>query len=483
MASFICSRDEEDESNVSLIFPTLAFQLALKNDQFADKLVAVLKHDPDLSHGQPGEQFLRLIVEPLQNTGSQSSPIILVIDALDECQGNGVAERILLALAHNIHRHRHLRVFVSCRPTLSVEFGFLSDPSHSYSKIFVLHDVEPGIVAADILTFFKQRLKSIRARHSLPQSWPSSALLDRIAQKAGSLFIFAETVCKYIESPGDATRKLETVALLPETDSEGRSGIDALYSQIIEEAVHLMDDIDKDCCARILSTIAILHSPMSVNDIGRLLDIDIHVIRSILSGLHSVINVPENDNTRVRTFHTSFHDYITSEDRAHQQIYRLPCLQHRDISICLLETMITELPCIVVSDEERFKPNYDIQGLDLRLCELASDFLMYSCRYWTDHLSLVICDLSGAQMTAATEELDDGKDQLCIVDFHLKGFIEQKLLNWLEFLSLLNSVPLALRSLCTLARWLSVCHNISSNAYFQLSIYRIHIRPQITYVA
>ena len=41
-ASFFCSRDSEDRSNLQAIFPTLAFQLAYRYPQFRERLLQVL---------------------------------------------------------------------------------------------------------------------------------------------------------------------------------------------------------------------------------------------------------------------------------------------------------------------------------------------------------------------------------------------------------------------------------------------------------
>ena len=44
-ASFFCSRDFEDRSNLHMIFPTLAFQLAYQYSQFRKELLQVLRAD------------------------------------------------------------------------------------------------------------------------------------------------------------------------------------------------------------------------------------------------------------------------------------------------------------------------------------------------------------------------------------------------------------------------------------------------------
>ena len=82
-ASFFCSRDFDDRSNLRSIFPTLAFQLAHQHESFRQRLVSVLKTSPDVRQETLCSQMEKLIVGPFQATGTQT---LIVIDALDECQ-------------------------------------------------------------------------------------------------------------------------------------------------------------------------------------------------------------------------------------------------------------------------------------------------------------------------------------------------------------------------------------------------------------
>jgi hypothetical protein len=68
-ASFFCSRDFEDRSDLHFIFPTLAFQLAHKYPEFRLHLVSLLRSNPDVVHESLYSQMQKLIVEPLRMHG------------------------------------------------------------------------------------------------------------------------------------------------------------------------------------------------------------------------------------------------------------------------------------------------------------------------------------------------------------------------------------------------------------------------------
>jgi len=82
-ASFFCSRDFEDRSNLHFIFPTIAVQLARKYTEFRSILVPLVQSDPDIAHESLYNQMEKLIVRPLQKS---SISTLIVIDALDECK-------------------------------------------------------------------------------------------------------------------------------------------------------------------------------------------------------------------------------------------------------------------------------------------------------------------------------------------------------------------------------------------------------------
>ena len=82
-ASFFCSRDFEDRSNLQAIFPTLAFQLAHQEPLFQKEVLQVLKTHPNIGQESLCIQMEKLIVGPLK---AANIPTLIIVDALDECK-------------------------------------------------------------------------------------------------------------------------------------------------------------------------------------------------------------------------------------------------------------------------------------------------------------------------------------------------------------------------------------------------------------
>ena len=67
-ASFFCSRDFLDRSNLNSIFPTLAAQLARKYAEFRSILVPLIQSDPGIADESLYHQMEKLVTEPLSKS-------------------------------------------------------------------------------------------------------------------------------------------------------------------------------------------------------------------------------------------------------------------------------------------------------------------------------------------------------------------------------------------------------------------------------
>jgi hypothetical protein len=100
-ASFFFSRNEASCSNPFLVFTTIAYQLATRYPQFHNALTTILKSDPDVVELTLEMQLEKLVVEPICAVADDigSDPVVVVIDAVDEC-GNYRAQ--ILSLLCNV---------------------------------------------------------------------------------------------------------------------------------------------------------------------------------------------------------------------------------------------------------------------------------------------------------------------------------------------------------------------------------------------
>jgi hypothetical protein len=86
-----------------------------------------------------------------------------------------------------------------------------------------LHQISPAIVDNDILIFFEHRLGEIRnVFDDLPANWPGKETINHLVLKAHGLFIYAATVCQFIEESGEQWPRTTSFALFFQTIAQRR---------------------------------------------------------------------------------------------------------------------------------------------------------------------------------------------------------------------------------------------------------------------
>jgi hypothetical protein len=118
-ASFFFSRDSGDVNHAGKFFASIAVQLATISDVLSRYICEAIQRQRDIANKGLRDQWKRLVYEPLSKMEAQSltSPLLLVIDALDECDDDKDIELILqlLAEARELRKIR-LRVFLTSIP-------------------------------------------------------------------------------------------------------------------------------------------------------------------------------------------------------------------------------------------------------------------------------------------------------------------------------------------------------------------------------
>jgi hypothetical protein len=113
-ASFFFKRGEGERGNASRFFTTIAAQLVRTVSAIIPYLSKAIDADPGISGKVMKEQFENLIFQPLSEVGRISGTtvkLVIVIDALDECEREGDIRNILHLLSQTQHLNSiHIRI-------------------------------------------------------------------------------------------------------------------------------------------------------------------------------------------------------------------------------------------------------------------------------------------------------------------------------------------------------------------------------------
>ncbi|KAL6790855.1 hypothetical protein J3E68DRAFT_443102 [Trichoderma sp. SZMC 28012] len=429
-ASFFFKRGEADRGGLAKFFTTIAADLVRRQPIFAPRIKEAIEAEAGISTKSASDQFQRLIIGPLSTIpkdSGQVSPIIIVVDALDECDREKDIELLIWLFSRSSQPvFPKLKFFLTSRPELPLRLGF-KKVEGTY-KDLILHEVPASIIENDMLRFFEHELFNIRNDYNLsrlddlklPESWPGSSNLDTLVKRAVPLFIFASTTCRFIADlkHGDPRRQLQRV-LQYEAKAPG-SRLDATYLPVLDQQLDGLSNSEKAEVAQefraIVGTIIILANPLSITALSRMLDISKETISNRLEMLHSVLDIPSSLTMPVRMLHLSFRDFLldpekrgktplwVEERQAHATMadHCLRILDNLKPDMCSFKS-----PSISMVDIPR-------ETIDHHL----PPELQYSCLYWASHVQ-----------HSETKLVDGGPAS----EFLLRHF-----LHWLEALSLME---------------------------------------------
>jgi hypothetical protein len=252
--------------------------------------------------------------------------------------------------------------------------------------------------------------------------FPTNGELDELVKRAGTLFIYAATVAKWVSDP-KAKPELRLQQVLDQDADEvayQHKMLDGMYSQILKQAAQTSGNpkSHERALYHILSAVVLLQEPLGEAALASLAGEDKRA-GAILPLLSAVLLVDEA--APVRLFHPSFPDFITNEERCLEKRFLVMRSEgHLRLAIRCLEIMNTGLREDICNIRNSSLANSEVAELDQRLDRVAPSELRYACNYWHVHLRLAASTSSG---------LIEQLETFC--SFHL--------LHWIELLSLLGN--------------------------------------------
>ena len=451
-ASFFCSRDFEDRSNLQRIFPTLAFQLACHYPHFRKELVRVLKERPSAGQESLCSQMEKLIVGPLKVTQITT---LIIVDALDECKDDEPASTILSILSRYVEQIPGVKFFITGRPEPRIRSGFRLESLVPITEVLKLHEVKPEAVDRDIGLFFKTQLANIsrdRSDFDLTEDWLSPSDVKILCKKAAGFFIYASTVVKFVASESDPlTERLAQITSLPEsTVEEGKSGVDQLYTKVLQQAFshsHTDDHQKYLHFQTVVGTVLLLFNPLSMKGLSDLMGYSTQRIRSTVRSLHSLLLIPENIEDPIQIFHKSFPDFLTSSDRCQdKELLVQPTNHHEKILLGCLKLMEERLKKNICNLDDYAVPR-EVKDFDTHKKAYIGNALEYACQFWARHL---------LEIPSSSPDIEE-------VQRKIEKFFRVHLLHWIEVLALTGHLSVGVYAVNDVEQW---CNTVSHLAFF-----------------
>ncbi|KAF5364091.1 hypothetical protein D9756_001029 [Leucocoprinus leucothites] len=316
------------------VIPTLAYQLAIRNNTYKQIVNQRLVDDPLILDKTRSTQFNKLIIEPFQliATASDTSlqdPLLIILDGLDECKGTEAQCELVQLLLDHAGRIKEFPLLwlIYSRPewhfrTIVSDVDF---PAPCEKKEISINDAE---AQADARRLLERELAKIRKQYegSLPAEWPLGQDVDRLCKAASGHLGYVSFMARFIgnEEVGDPEKQLRIC-----TRIASGLGVDG-GAQInpLEALDRLYGRVLSDVPATILPvTMQILSANLNlwrryvkiVRDQADYLLLTQASYYGALRSLHSVLYIPppsEASSKALRFYHASFTDFLRDPARS-----------------------------------------------------------------------------------------------------------------------------------------------------------------------
>lgn len=424
-ASFFFSRGDGDLGNANKFVATLAQQLATMIPSARRYICEAIVNQEDVMDRPVRDQWQKLIIDPLSRLDSDpfGTPVLLVIDALDECERELDVLAVIKALltARSLSNIR-LKILISTRSdTLACQTS--KGISEVERRALILHRISPSLVDRDLSIFFETNFSVIREEVGFGDGWPGVGTMKRLVEVSRGLFISASTACRFIHGGRWLAKK--RINLLIDGYQYGASPeqqLDQIYTNVLRDSIQ-EDHKEKDketlysMLRGILGTIVVLCSPLSMESLAKLLDIPLRDVKDTLANLDTVFKIPNKTSHPIRPRHVTLRDFLLDKERS------------SDLGFWVDEKKAHETladKCLALMSKKLKK---DICGLGWE-CTRVEDVdpdriqrcipldLQYACLYWVEHYRQSgIC-------------LSDGD--------RVDHFFKKHFLHWLEAINLMG---------------------------------------------
>jgi hypothetical protein len=265
------------------------------------------------------DQAKKLFVNTIQIASKSipTSPVVVVIDALDETDFKCLAVTVEILSDVLLGLPRNAKVFISSRAEEVIRDVFGSQLTHT--RVRHMHLSAKDSIS-EVTTFLKRVAAIMRKYHIDLSQWGEERMQELCTQASG-LFIWAVTAIEYIQAEIEEGGKECLGVVLDQLNANGMEDVNMLYLTILKQTYRRESGPWRyQRFRRIRGAILAQQSPQCIADIEGLLDLRNPITRTPADIEHFVrrlrtVLVADAGKINSQTFprvHRSFSDFVTS---------------------------------------------------------------------------------------------------------------------------------------------------------------------------
>ncbi|KAI5116831.1 hypothetical protein M0805_008567 [Coniferiporia weirii] len=377
LGCFFCKRDDPECRVPMNVIPTLAMHFSKWHQTYRSMVASVIqgRDGPKLMQNLQW-QFELLMKNPLTSLATEHrdlppKPLIIVVDALDEC-GDSAELRSGLAesLASVANVVPWIKMFITSRPLPEFYQVFhqtaVSSETFNISTEVALEQVEDDIVQYT-------RHCAERFQVDLLENQ-----ITELAAKASGLFIWTSTVFKFIGAQINKCRAVQTI-LSQDLVGNAEAELDKVYITVLQSAA--MGPDNTQIIKSVIGLVVCISKniPLPENVLLEFLfaienDMSLLVLKETLDRLQAVLYRDASNGGAIRVCHPSFLDFVNTQARS-QDYWTQPTYMDEIMAASCIYWMNHFAGCNVIDMDT-------MHGLNQILCTPKA-------LYWLECLSLI----------------------------------------------------------------------------------------------
>lgn len=424
---FFCQATEETLNTANAVLRGLIFHLVQKYHGLISHVRKEYDKNQRLFEDHNAWQALCKVLESILEDDDLDE-VLIIVDALDECKDIGDREKMLKFIC-KISANSRAKLIVSSRnwPDIQKELG--KEEEHAMTLSLELNE---NSISHAVNSYIEKRVKDLTQAEPYKSNRDLCELVrDHLYDNSSNTFLWVALVCQELSSSKTTTRRDVRKIL-----SRSPSGLQSLYSRMIENISDSNDPDDLKLCMEILAVVSVVRRPVTLPELFHIISSSLYPflepgdLEGIVGSCGSFLNI---QNGIIYLVHQSAVDFL------HNNTSTLPDVATRHRSI-----FWNSLDALLISEHIK----RDIYGLEAPAIPFEAieipdpdplSALHYCCTYWVDHLAKSI---SGG-ITISTINSPTESEAICKV----QTFLETKFLYWIEALALHGQMRQAVRAI------------------------------------
>ncbi|KAL2817096.1 WD40-repeat-containing domain protein [Aspergillus granulosus] len=415
IAYFFCQNADYELNSIESIIKGLIYQLIRQRKELLefvhrhwDETNACFK--PKISWRMLWDIFLEMIDH------CRRQRVYVVVDALDECQNQGLVEFLSIIVRTGLD-HPNVRWLLTSRPLDEADRELLN----TAEQVGISLELNSDHLEAAINTYVKEKVHFLYPPDYFGQQEPEQ-LESELLRRAEGTFLWVSLVCKKLE---DDERLPLGKALLVIQDLP--PGLHPLYEQMFQQILK-GKSATVNACLRLLKVMMLVYRPLNRAEVFSVTGLSEEDVASerIINRCASFI---KTRGPAIEFVHQSSREFLARPLKSYDQY------GHGDIALSCLSYMseVLEPNLIGLPLPNSGPPSKPLEERYFKGKAAVLNTLDYATTHWAEHFK-----------AASSNNLVQNALSDC---GRVLKFINEKLLEWLECLSLLGRLSYALKIL------------------------------------